>query len=342
VVHKRIFIRADANAGIGMGHVMRTLALARMLNDQFDIVYAIQAPSPKVHDAISQYCEDIIVLPLEASAAMDADNFSAYVSPGDIVVLDGYEFGTAYQQKIKEKGCLLVCIDDLQQSHFVADVIINQAIVKEAAYSKEVYTRIFTGNNYFLLNKPFLEAAQVNRSVPFNGRVVISMGGGDPNNLTLFMMKACEKLSFIHHIDVIAGAANPNLEQIKDHIDCSGKDYTFHYSLDTENMAKVMTSCDTIICPASTTAIEACAVKMGIITGISFDNQADLHQSLVDNNCVISIGDLNRATVADIENAFTILNEKDNMKKLQASQCAFVDGRSGERIKNIFRTLADA
>ena len=42
-----------------------------------------------------------------------------------IVVLDGYHFDTNYQTKIKQKGCKLVCIDDLHDKHFVADIIIH-------------------------------------------------------------------------------------------------------------------------------------------------------------------------------------------------------------------------
>ncbi len=42
-----------------------------------------------------------------------------------IVVLDGYHFGTNYQKQIKLKGAKLVCIDDMHDKEFVADLIIN-------------------------------------------------------------------------------------------------------------------------------------------------------------------------------------------------------------------------
>jgi UDP-2,4-diacetamido-2,4,6-trideoxy-beta-L-altropyranose hydrolase len=40
----RIVLRADGNSRIGLGRVIRSLALAQMLDEVFECVFAIQEP----------------------------------------------------------------------------------------------------------------------------------------------------------------------------------------------------------------------------------------------------------------------------------------------------------
>ena len=45
---RKIIFRADGGKSIGMGHVVRSCALAAMLKDNFTIVFAIQQPIESV------------------------------------------------------------------------------------------------------------------------------------------------------------------------------------------------------------------------------------------------------------------------------------------------------
>ena len=62
-------------------------------------------------------------------------------------MLDGYDFGSEYQRKMKRKECNLVCIDDLHKDHFFADVILNSGggCISKNFYSTEPCTKIFLG-----------------------------------------------------------------------------------------------------------------------------------------------------------------------------------------------------
>ena len=73
-----------------------------------------------------------------------------------MVVIDGYQFDTEYQQKVKKSGASLVCLDDLHNQHFVADIIINHAPgVDPGKYSAEPYTQYLLGPSYALLRPAF-------------------------------------------------------------------------------------------------------------------------------------------------------------------------------------------
>ena len=67
-------------------------------------------------------------------------------------MLDGYDFDSTYQSRIKETGCGLLVIDDtahLDQYH--ADVLLNQNIhAPELHYQCEPSTQLLLGSRYAL------------------------------------------------------------------------------------------------------------------------------------------------------------------------------------------------
>ena len=76
------------------------------------------------------------------------------------MVLDNYFFTTDYQRTIKEKGCCLVCVDDMHDKHYVADVVINHGLTDESLFDVEPYTKLCLGGDWALLRHPFIEAVK--------------------------------------------------------------------------------------------------------------------------------------------------------------------------------------
>eukprot|EP01098_Paradermamoeba_levis_P012653 TRINITY_DN5574_c0_g1_i1.p4 TRINITY_DN5574_c0_g1~~TRINITY_DN5574_c0_g1_i1.p4 ORF type:complete len:130 (+),score=7.08 TRINITY_DN5574_c0_g1_i1:1046-1435(+) len=119
----QLFFRADGNAQIGLGHVMRCLALADMLKGDFLMRFALVEPTADVRDLLENAGLSVISL----SALTQQADFLAQIKPTEIVVLDGYSFDEALQQSVRDRAKKLVFIDDLVTGHQVADVIINHA-----------------------------------------------------------------------------------------------------------------------------------------------------------------------------------------------------------------------
>src|SRR6266496_4037655 len=126
-LRKKVIIRADGNSSIGLGHVVRCCALADVLKDNFDCYFYIRKPSQSIVEEIKQYCISVFEMDETISYEQEAVTWSKELQGNEIVVLDGYNFDTTYQQKIKSKGCKLVCIDDIYAYYFVADAVINHA-----------------------------------------------------------------------------------------------------------------------------------------------------------------------------------------------------------------------
>lgn len=119
MTRRKIFFRADAGAQIGYGHFIRTLALADMLRDDFDCTFFTQSPSEYQQREAEEVCP-LVALPSDDSKF---EEFIDCLKGEEFVVLDNYFYTSEYQKQIKEKGCKLVCIDDMHDKHYYADVV---------------------------------------------------------------------------------------------------------------------------------------------------------------------------------------------------------------------------
>ena len=343
-----IIIRADGGTSIGKGHIIRCLALADMLKNDFNITFAVQEPSESVVKSIRSVTEMIIHLPQTNDYVADAIHFTEFLDSKDIVLLDGYHFKTDYQKAIKEKGCKLVCIDDLHAWHFVADAIINHAEgINESMYSAEKYTRFYFGLDYALLRKVFLKHSAT-KKINAIKKVFISMGAADITNLTQKFTEALLEVNGIEEIHLMLGSINPNLSSIdsliapKESLGKKNKKVNIikHFNISAEELAQHLTNCDVAICPASSISIESCAIGTGLVAGYSAPNQMGILEGLTKNNAVVNIGDMNALNTLQIKVKFEELTKHpEQFNVLIGNQKKMIDGRSPERFIKLFKNL---
>lgn len=329
----RIIFRADGNSRIGLGHVTRSLALVHMLRREFECVFAIQSPDQALQERIREVCDGIIVLP---PAEPDADRFvhelDAYVSEEEIVVLDGYTFGTAYQQNIKSRGAALVCIDDIHVYPFVADAVINQAGgVSPERYDTAPYTRLLLGPHYALLRPAFLRSAKASRPLPEGElRVLVCMGGADPDNHTLQALETLLAIPTVKHIEVVVGSAYTYLHELKQLL----KKHTqtkLHRDLSAEGLRRLMTNCHAAVTSASGISYEYAAVGGALFVKQTVDNQAGMYQFLTSTGIARDYSTLSQALQQGIS--------QQEFDSQLATQRQFFDGKSPERLLEVFRRL---
>ena len=113
--------------------------------------------------------------------------------------MDGYRFDSEYQRNLKNAGLKLLFVDDLGQcEHYFADLVLDQNVhASEKMYQRrEPYTRLLLGSGYAMLRREFQAMREWRREIPAVGRtLLITMGGSDPDNFTLRLIKALAKIS---------------------------------------------------------------------------------------------------------------------------------------------------
>lgn len=311
ITKRKIFFRADAGPTIGYGHFIRTLALADMLKDDFDCVFYTQTPTDY------QKKEATAVCPLVELPATDSrlELFLDMLTGDEIVVLDNYFYTTDYQRKIKEKGCQLVCVDDMHNIHYVADLVINHGNVSPEQFSKEPYTQLCLGSDYALLRRPFREAAKKTRHRKLNKsieRIAICFGGSDPLHLTEKALMDLLPTPAIQWIDVIVGMHFNSFAQFQN------PRIHFHQNISAQEVADIFTACDIAVVPTSSVCIEALACGAKVAAGWYVENQREGYLNLIAQGWSIGLGYLGTAdfTHALKENntnsIFTLPNIKEN------------------------------
>lgn len=297
---KKIFFRADASATIGYGHFIRTLALADMLKNDFVCTFFTQSPSAYQQREADKVCP-LIALPSDDSKF---NKFLEYLTGEEIVVLDNYFYTTEYQKQIKDKGCKLVHIDDIHDSHFCADLIINHGNATPTLYDAEPDTRFCLGPSYALLRKPFLEP-QINNA-PRKGKWVICFGGSDQFNLTEKVARALANKA--SEVIAIVGDAYSNRASL------SSITYVNAVSnLSAEQMAYEFSTAEFVVCSASSVSYEALACGCHVFAGYYIDNQVDFYKGLCNNNLITPLGNLMEADFETCLSTPTASNNKMNI-----------------------------
>ena len=184
----QLLLRADAGPQIGMGHVMRCLALAEPWLQASSTVTLLTAPragglqppsassdNPTERrlqtagtDALRSRAESLGISLRELSAppGSPADAAETITLAQSLrttwLVLDGYHFDDAFQRTVKAAGLRLLVFDDTAHAaHYSADFILNQNLGATAALypHRDPTTRILLGPRFVQMRSEFTRAA---------------------------------------------------------------------------------------------------------------------------------------------------------------------------------------
>lgn len=218
--------------------------------------------------------------------------FLKYLKGEEVVVLDNYYFRTDYQKAIKAKGCTLVCIDDMHDQPFVADLIINHAPgITPNDYEAQPHTRFALGLNYALLRPLFLEQIQKDRTISKLDTILVCFGGSDPTHLTEKALKTVSTLKQFNRILVITGAAYQLTTELSTLIERDAR-IDYRHSLNEHQMLEAMLEADLAIVPSSSILLELMTVGVGVLTGYYVENQREASNHFGQLQLACNMGDL--------------------------------------------------
>jgi UDP-2,4-diacetamido-2,4,6-trideoxy-beta-L-altropyranose hydrolase len=232
---KRLLIRVDATTPIGSGHIMRCLALAqawqaeggqaiflshcesdalrqRITDEGMEFIpFAYPHPDPRdLHTTLE-------ILRKHFNAA--TGNQKAKIGNNNWLVLDGYHFDAFYQQAVRAAGHCLLVIDDMAHlPAYHADILLNQNRgAEKLKYNCDPDTTLLLGSRYALLRQEFLAWRGWQREIPdVAHKVLVTMGGGDPDNVTLKVIHALEQVD-VDGLEavVVVGGSNPHFQKLE-------------------------------------------------------------------------------------------------------------------------------
>jgi UDP-2,4-diacetamido-2,4,6-trideoxy-beta-L-altropyranose hydrolase len=220
----RAAVRADASAHIGHGHVMRCLALAGGLREQGVQVQFLQRP--RAGDASAAIvAAGFALTPLHPSGSTEADDAlasAALLQPQggvDLLVVDHYQLGAAWVQRLRPWARRVLVIDDLANRALEGDLLLEPNWHDDpAARYRGLWpagTPLLLGTAYALLRPDFaaeralLQGDDLARDGHL-GRVLVAFGGGDPPDATGACTAALHAAFPALTLDVVVGSGSPH------------------------------------------------------------------------------------------------------------------------------------
>ncbi|MEI9476444.1 MAG: UDP-2,4-diacetamido-2,4,6-trideoxy-beta-L-altropyranose hydrolase [Deltaproteobacteria bacterium] len=273
-----LIIRADANTQIGIGHLMRCLSLGQAWKEAGGQVICLTTCF--IEELQQRMAKEKFTVYQVGFSYPDLREWPVTENllsqfPGGWLVLDGYHFDPAYQLRVKEKGYKLLVIDDMVHLPFYhADVVLNQNFqASDLYYSCKPETRLLRGPAHALLRREFLRWRGWKREIPEVAlKILVSLGGGDPDNVTLKVVRALKQIAIPGmEVSIVVGPANPHLSRIQE--ERSSAPFPIHLLYSTGNMSELMAWADLAIAAAGTTTWELAFMGLPGILLVIADNQ---------------------------------------------------------------------
>lgn len=303
-----IYIRADANPYIGMGHIMRCLSIADAFHTVGNSPIFILADEHVLPLIIERGYEAVVI-------HSDYNNMEAelplWESQGivsaDLIIVDSYYVTSDYLKSLKtrvgENG-KLVYLDDLASFPYPVDILINyNAFAKDSIY-KSLYRSATVDMPQLILGCSFAPLRGMFRGVARKKQpekvknILISTGGADKLRLSISLIRAfleneSEKERAYHFL---LGTMNADKEEI--HALAEGHNNLILHE-NVSDMRGLLEKMDLVVSAAGSTLYEICACGIPLITYTLADNQLPGAQAFHCLGLAMNIGDLRETLTVD-------------------------------------------
>jgi UDP-2,4-diacetamido-2,4,6-trideoxy-beta-L-altropyranose hydrolase len=321
-----VLIRADASLAIGTGHVMRSLAVAEAWQDAGGTVsFAVAELPDGLLPRVTAEGASLRRVHAPPGTIEDARETvaEAHRLNADWVMIDGDRFRSDYLATVRAAGFRVLLIDDYaDRESFPADLIVNPNLDDdEEPYRRRGATaRLLLGPSYVSLRREFIETAEKREMRQTGNRILVSLGGSDPENLT---PKIANSLAHCSDLDltVIAGAGYDQFAELRK-LNASNLRIVFNPA----NIAQFMKNSDQAIIAAGGTLWELLFMGCAVLSYSRNAVQARVVQGLSHRGVVVDMGEIRHFDPA----------------KLAVSVKELVDSpMRRERMTNLGRTLVD-
>lgn len=297
-----VLIRCDGTPEIGMGHVVRCLALAEELKDAhgYEVRFLLRERSI---GSLQITAHGFLVnhAPEDTLEAEWIDKQLKVQRP-DVLIFDSRTgLGRDVVKCWQQSGLLVVSIDDPEEKRLAADLVFYPPVpqVERMNWQGFVGER-HVGWDWVILRSQFssykLLNVTTNKSkadhIP---QILVTMGGSDPAGLTMLALEALEKIDQPFHATVLIGAGFCHTTTLNEWLKTATKKY--EVLLNVDDVAAIMAGSDLAIASFGMTAYELAAMGVPALYVCLSEDHAESAGVFTDAGIGISLGVSSRVTV---------------------------------------------
>ena len=357
-------IRADANLTIGIGHIMRCLAIAEWALDYGLTAVLITRELPKgLKKSTALLNVKVKLLPHN----LDANSFDNYAhstwlptsekcdaaqtdliieqelleraSSPSFIIVDHYALAAPWEIQLSRFAPIL-CIDDLNDRPHHCEWLIDQTFNKTSESYDELVNescKVFTGTFFALLRKEFQRHKHTGKrnfpSPSSKWHILITLGGVDKFNITGLILNLLSQTKLFHQMNVttVVGSTNPNIKELE--LICNKDPKHLKLLVDVNNMSRLMLESDLCIGAAGSTSWERCAMSLPTLMVVLADNQLTIAKNLDKGQICFNMGKAENINLQYLEkNLLNIMTQPDIYMTMVNNSKKTCDGLGCKRI----------
>ncbi|AGB42116.1 pseudaminic acid biosynthesis-associated protein PseG [Halobacteroides halobius DSM 5150] len=344
---KNIAFRVDGGPTIGMGHLMRCLALATAFPDEVDIFF-ITKEEKSVEKLLQEYNINLITISSNLDYKEEIEKLKEIVIKYklDTLITDSYQIDQNYLLELKKTVTKLISIHDFAPFVFPSDIMINGNIYAPSLdyHSLNGNTDFLLGTDYTLLREEFTNLSrQVIKDQVEN--ILITFGGSDPLELTDRVLATLNQIdsNLIDqdklHLDIVVGPGFSNLEKIIEEVQESKFEVALHFNI--TQISQLMLKSDLAISAGGSTLYELAATGTPAIVLLQADNQILAAQTMEEKGIIINLGFWDKTKEEKLVATLIDLMKKPKLRyQMSRKAQSLVDGQGIKRC--VERILSDS
>ncbi len=331
-----IGIRADGNAALGMGHLMRCISIAGALEKQGArcIFFTAREQAGEFIQEKGFACEvlDTDYRNMEAELPRLKEMAESYELR--LWLVDSYQITQSYVQELR-KGCPVIYLDDVGEQIYEADGLINYNIYGDRlGYEVKCpeHMKLLLGTDYVPVKEEFVTTPYTVREDVQN--VLITMGGSDTLNITGQLSQSLlQRLPKEIGLTLICGRFNPHLQEL---LQLQGSTHRVHVLVDVADMWNRLAQADLAVSAAGSTIYELSTMGVPTVCCFYVENQRSIAEGFEAKVGMCNAGDyaaepeivLERLTEAVSD----LAENKETREKLSARMKKVADGQGAVRL----------
>lgn len=277
---------------------------------------------------------------LNATLQMDVEKLIKFSNENDVdwIVTDHYGINSQYIKEIKQNNLKVLSIDDDAQIHYYSDIIVNQNIGTEKLdFSSEKYSKFLLGTKYVMLRDELLQKFKKEGTNKV-AKILIMLGGADPDNITLKVLRMFESLNESVQFLVVSGPVNRFYDDILYYSNKCNMDVTL--LKDKKNMSDVYLQSDIAISAGGSSCYELAYFGIPNIIIAIADKQVRIARELNNQNISIYLGKKNEVKPEQLRNKIKALIDDYLLRKTMSENGKkLIDGKGKHRIVNVMERI---
>ena len=327
----KIIFRVEATPELGLGHLMRCLALAEKFKGSIsNVAITFITSTNMVGEQVKSYDYKLINLPLSKNMTGEIKYYEKYLKKA-MFITDIPNISEDYLKTLRKKACLVVSIDDGSDTIFCSDILINPNLSPKINHKYSSETQYYSGAKYVILKKAFGKYAvkkQIKREVK---SLFVCFGGSDRNNITQRVANTIQNMDI--NILIVVGIMYPYYNELVKDI----KEYSnIQIKRNVHNMDELIYDADLAVISGGTLLYETSAVRTPAIVICQNREQNKESEFFAENNAAINLGMFDNINEDTARNTIVkLILDYDKRELLSKNAEQLIDGRGADRIVNI-------